>query len=94
MNSRDRARTAIEQQNGNAVGGSDPDAPGNAVRNESVAFALMAPQSVRIDNLIGVDLAERYPGLRISQSGAESMLLPEEFLECIASIDAVRPQTE
>jgi hypothetical protein len=86
--------SAVQKQNGNAIGGSDSYTLPDLVRDQGVTFGLAIAQWVRIQNLIRVNLPQRDVGGWIRCTGTETVRLPNELLESIAPIDAVSSEAE
>jgi hypothetical protein len=94
MHRGDGASPAIQKQNGNTISGSDADALPDIVRDQGITFGFPIAQRMCVQNPIWVDLTESNISRRIRSTGTESVCLAHEFLEGIASIDAVNAEPE
>jgi hypothetical protein len=89
MDRRNSTRPAIQEQNGDAISGSDTDTLPKVVSNESIALGVPIFQWMCVQNQIRVDLSERDISWRIRLTGAEAVCLPNELLQRIAAIDPI-----
>jgi hypothetical protein len=89
VDSSDRTLARVEQKNGHTIGSADTDAPIQIVGHQGVAFALPVCQSVRIQDVGGMDLAKGDIRFGIGHPGAEAMALPEKMLKLGATVNTV-----
>lgn len=94
VNRGDGAIAAVEEQDGDAIGGTDADARSDLAAHQGIALALSILRPGCIENAIGVDLAQSDIDVGVTGARAETMFLPNELLESIASIDTVASQAE
>lgn len=94
MNGCDRALARVQHEDRHAVSGADTDAAPDLVGDQAVAFRPMMLQTGGIQDVVRMDLVERSAGFRAAVSCSEAVLLPDEFLEGIAAINAVRRKAE
>ena len=84
----------IEKQYRDAIGGSNPDALADLVRDERVTLLLSILQSMGIPHAIGMDLAQGDVDLRIGLTRTEAVVLPFDLVESLATINAVGSEAE